>query len=301
VIGDVSTELGDYLAELPSDASSLETKLARQGELRVLTRKYAADIDAVLAWARESRERLVALDVSEETLAGLERRVAELEVDLVAAATELSKVRSKAAKGLAKAVTAELSGLAMADAQFTVTVSPLTVRGDDAAPITLPSGVTVHAGSDGADAVEFGFAAHRGTDVLPLSKSASGGELSRVMLALEVVLAASVEGTTMVFDEVDAGVGGRAAVQIGRRLARLARTHQVIVVTHLPQVAAYADIHLVVDSAGRNSASGVRRLDDEDRVAELARMLAGLGDSDSGRAHARELLSAAQEDREKVS
>ena len=106
----------------------------------------------------------------------------------------------------------------------------------------------MHAGRDGVDAVEFGFTAHRGTDVLPLNKSASGGELSRVMLALEVVLAASAEGTTMVFDEVDAGVGGRAAVQIGRRLARLARTHQVIVVTHLPQVAAYADIHLVVDS-----------------------------------------------------
>jgi DNA repair protein RecN (Recombination protein N) len=133
--------------------------------------------------------------------------------------------------------------------------------------------------------------------VLPLSKSASGGELSRVMLALEVVLAASTEGTTMVFDEVDAGVGGRAAVQIGRRLARLASTHQVIVVTHLPQVAAYADVHLVVDSGGRIKASGVRRLDDEDRVAELARMLAGLGESDSGRAHARELLEAAQQQR----
>ncbi len=146
--------------------------------------------------------------------------------------------------------------------------------------------------------MEFGFAAHRGTDVLPLNKSASGGELSRVMLALEVVLAASTEGTTMVFDEVDAGVGGRAAVQIGRRLARLARTHQVIVVTHLPQVAAYADVHLVVDSGGRTKASGVRRLDDDDRVAELARMLAGLGESDSGRAHARELLEAAQQQRE---
>ncbi len=301
VIGDVSTELGQYLSELPSDASTLETKLARQSELRALTRKYAADIDGVLSWARESRERLAQLDVSEETLAALEHRVAELETEVAAAATELSKLRTKAAKGLAKAVTAELSGLAMADAEFTVTVSPLTARGDDTAPITLPSGATVHAGSDGADAVEFGFSAHRGTDVLPLNKSASGGELSRVMLALEVVLAASVEGTTMVFDEVDAGVGGRAAVQIGRRLARLARTHQVIVVTHLPQVAAYADIHLVVDSAGRNSASGVRRLGDEDRIAELARMLAGLGDSDSGRAHARELLDAAQEDREKVS
>ena len=105
----------------------------------------------------------------------------------------------------------------------------------------------MHAGRDGVDDVEFGFAAHRGSDILPLNKSASGGELSRVMLALEVVLAASTEGTTMVFDEVDAGVGGRAAVEIGRRLARLARTHQVIVVTHLPQVAAYADVHLVVD------------------------------------------------------
>ena len=216
---------------------------------------------------------------------------------VVSAAAELTKARTKGAKGLAKAVTAELTGLAMAGAEFTVSVATIAARADDSAPIRLPSGVTVHAGHGGVDAVEFGFAAHRGTDVLPLSKSASGGELSRVMLALEVVLAASAEGTTMVFDEVDAGVGGRAAVQIGRRLARLARTHQVIVVTHLPQVAAYADVHLVVDSGGRNKSSGVRRLDDDDRVAELARMLAGLGESDSGRAHARELLDAAQNDR----
>jgi DNA repair protein RecN (Recombination protein N) len=297
VIGDVSTELGRYLAELPSDASTLEARLARQSELRLLTRKYAADIDGVLAWARDSRDRLAQLDVSEEALAGLERQVKELEGQVLSAATELTKARTKSAKGLAKAVTAELSGLAMSEAQFTVEVAPLSARADDSAPLTLPTGVTVHAGHDGVDAVEFGFAAHRGTDVLPLTKSASGGELSRVMLALEVVLAASAEGTTMVFDEVDAGVGGRAAVQIGRRLARLAQTHQVIVVTHLPQVAAYADVHLVVDGAGRNTASGVRRLDDENRVAELARMLAGLGESDSGRAHARELLSAAQKDR----
>jgi DNA repair protein RecN (Recombination protein N) len=297
VVADVSTELGDYLAELPSDASTLENKLARQGELRTLTRKYAADINGVLEWARESRDRLAQLDVSEEALADLERRVEELQTQVVAAATELTKVRTKAAKGLSKAVTAELSGLAMADAEFTVSVAPLPARADDSAPVTLPSGTPVHAGHDGVDAVEFGFAAHRGTDILPLSKSASGGELSRVMLALEVVLSASAEGTTMVFDEVDAGVGGRAAVQIGRRLARLARTHQVIVVTHLPQVAAYADVHLAVDSGGRSKASGVRRLDDDDRVAELARMLAGLGESDSGRAHARELLEAAQKER----
>jgi DNA repair protein RecN (Recombination protein N) len=174
----------------------------------------------------------------------------------------------------------------------------MLARDDDSAPLRLATGETAHAGSDGVDAVDFGFTAHRGTDVLPLSKSASGGELSRVMLALEVVLAASAEGTTMVFDEVDAGVGGRAAVQIGRRLGRLARTHQVIVVTHLPQVAAYADVHLVVDSSG--GSSEVRRLDDDDRVAELARMLAGLGESDTGRAHARELLAAAQEEQADV-
>ena len=297
VIANVSSDLGTYLSGLPSDASALETKLARQAELRTLTRKYAPDIDGVLRWARESRDRLAALDVSEETLADLDRRVTELEAKVVATAADLTKARTKAAKGLSKAVTGELAGLAMADAEFTVTVGPLTARADDSAPVTMPTGDTVHAGHDGVDNVEFGFAAHRGTDVLPLNKSASGGELSRVMLALEVVLAASAEGTTMVFDEVDAGVGGRAAVQIGRRLARLARSHQVIVVTHLPQVAAYADVHLAVTSGGKNKASGVRRLEDDDRVAELARMLAGLGESDSGRAHARELLDAAQKDR----
>ncbi|MEE6167639.1 MULTISPECIES: DNA repair protein RecN [unclassified Mycolicibacterium] len=298
VISDVAAELGHYLDELPSDASTLETKLARQAELRTLTRKYAADIDGVLAWARDAADRLAQLDVSEETLATLERRVGELETQVVAAAGELTKVRVKAAKGLAKAVTAELAGLAMANAIFSINVTPMPARADDSSPVTLPDGTVVHAGHDGVDAVEFGFTAHRGADVLPLTKSASGGELSRVMLALEVVLSASAEGTTMVFDEVDAGVGGRAAVQIGRRLARLARTHQVIVVTHLPQVAAYADAHLLVDAGdGRRKSSGVRRIDDDERVAELARMLAGLGESDSGRAHARELLEAAQQER----
>jgi DNA repair protein RecN (Recombination protein N) len=173
----------------------------------------------------------------------------------------------------------------------------MSARPDDSAPLVVPPGITVHAGSSGTDMVEFGFTAHKGAAVLPVSKSASGGELSRLMLALEVVLAASAEGTTMVFDEVDAGVGGRAAVQIGRRLARLARTHQVIVVTHLPQVAAYADVHLLVDTGGHDGTSVVRRLDDDARVAELARMLAGLGESDTARAHARELLETAEAER----
>jgi DNA repair protein RecN (Recombination protein N) len=300
VVVDAAGELGGFLEELPVDASALEAKLARQAELRTLTRKYAADIDGVLAWAGESRQRLAQLDVSEEGLAALAGRVDELARELAGAAVDLSAVRRKAAKRLAKEVTAELAGLAMADAQFSIDVAvdavPDAASSDDAATLRLPSGELVRAGADGVDQVEFGFAAHRGMDQLPLAKSASGGELSRVMLALEVVLAASAAGTTMVFDEVDAGVGGRAAVQIGRRLARLARTHQVIVVTHLPQVAAYADVHLVVHGAGPKGTSVVRRVADDERVAELARMLAGLGESDSGRAHARELLEAAQKD-----
>jgi DNA repair protein RecN (Recombination protein N) len=301
VVVDAAGELGGFLEELPVDASALESKLARQAELRTLTRKYAADIDGVLAWARESRERLAQLDVSEEGLVALAVRVDELARELAGAAVDLSNIRRKAAKRLAKEVTAELSGLAMADAQFSIDVAVdiASAADDAAAALMLPSGELARAGADGVDQVEFGFAAHRGMDQLPLAKSASGGELSRVMLALEVVLAASRKetvGTTMVFDEVDAGVGGRAAVQIGRRLARLARTHQVIVVTHLPQVAAYADVHLVVHGAGPKGTSVVRRVSADERVAELARMLAGLGESDSGRAHARELLDAAQKD-----
>ncbi|OBA60966.1 DNA repair protein RecN [Mycobacterium sp. 1100029.7] len=301
VVVDAAQELGGYLDELPVDASALESKLARQAELRTLTRKYAADVEGVLRWAAESRDRLAQLDVSEEGLAALQRRADQLATELSDAAVDLSKCRRKAAKRLAKEVTAELAGLAMADAEFTIEVSTeFAADNDDPAVLRLPTGETAHAGIDGVDLVEFGFAAHRGMTVLPLAKSASGGELSRVMLALEVVLAASrriSQGTTMVFDEVDAGVGGRAAVQIGRRLARLARTHQVIVVTHLPQVAAYADVHLVVHAAGPRGTSVVRRVKDDERVAELARMLAGLGDSDSGRAHARELLDGAQNDK----
>ena len=305
VVGDVARELGSYLDDLPTGADALDAKLARQAELRSLTRKYAADIDGVLAWAAQSRDRLTQLDVSEEALAELARRVDALGEQVAKTATDLSATRTKAAGGLAKAVSAELSGLAMADAEFSIGVSTSPAAAEDPAALRLPSGQTVHAGADGIDDVEFGLAPHRGMTVLPLAKSASGGELSRVMLALEVVLATSSlsasarqsAGTTMVFDEVDAGVGGRAAVQIGRRLARLARTHQVIVVTHLPQVAAYADVHLMVEPTGRQGASGVRRLEDDDRVGELARMLAGLGETDTARAHARELLDAAREDR----
>jgi DNA repair protein RecN (Recombination protein N) len=166
-------------------------------------------------------------------------------------------------------------------------------------PSLTVAGVECGVTADGADEVELRLVAHPGAPALPLQKGASGGELSRVMLAIEVVFAGSGGPPTLVFDEVDSGVGGQAAVEIGKRLARLARSHQVLVVTHLPQVAAFADQHLVVakDTGGAVTTSGVRVVADTDRSRELARMLAGLPDSDLGIAHAEELIAVA--DREK--
>ncbi|WP_159839716.1 DNA repair protein RecN [Nocardia sp. CY41] len=296
VVVDVTTELSSYLSDLPSDPGALDSLLTRQAELKTLTRKYAADIDGVLAWAQEARTRLGSLDVSEEALAKLAAEVDTAAERVREAAKKLSAARRKAAGKLAAAVSAELGGLAMGKARLEAEVRPVLAGAQDSAPLTV-DGRELHAGAMGIDEAEFRLAAHSGAQSLPLSKSASGGELSRVMLALEVVLAGSEHGATMVFDEVDAGVGGRAAVEIGRRLARLARTHQVIVVTHLPQVAAFADTHLVVDKSddGKGAVnSGVRALTNDERVVELARMLAGLDDTETGRAHAEELLATAR-------
>ncbi|WP_280215873.1 DNA repair protein RecN [Nocardia cyriacigeorgica] len=299
VVVDLITELSGYLSDLPSDPGALDSMLTRQAELKTLTRKYAPDIDGVIAWAEESRARLESLDVSEETLASLAKEV-EVAADKVrAAASKLTAARTKAAGKLAEAVSAELGGLAMGKARLEVVVRPVPAAPQDSAPLTIGD-AELHAGSTGVDEVEFRLSAHSGAQSLPLSKSASGGELSRVMLALEVVLAGGEHGATMVFDEVDAGVGGRAAVEIGRRLARLARTHQVIVVTHLPQVAAFADTHLVVNKSDDGDGavnSGVRALTNDERVIELARMLAGLDDTETGRAHAEELLQIARSER----
>lgn len=298
VVTDLTAELSDYLSGLPTDPNALDSLLSRQAELKTLTRKYAADVDGVLAWADQARERLGKIDVSADALAELAKRVDESAQALAAAAVKLSAARVKAATKLSKAVSTELGGLAMGKARLEVEVREIAAGPQDPSPLTI-DGRDLHAGSSGVDEVEFRLSAHSGAQSLPISKSASGGELSRVMLALEVVLAGSERGATMVFDEVDAGVGGRAAVEIGRRLARLARTHQVIVVTHLPQVAAFADTHLVVDKSDKRGVvnSGVRTLTDDERVIELARMLAGLDDTETGRAHAEELLATANAER----
>ena len=278
VLSDVSAELGSYTSSLPSDPEELEKLLQRQQEIKGLTRKYAPDAAGVVAWRDKAGERLAKIDTSEGAVEKLKAKVAELERSMRKQAAALTKARTKAAGKLGAAVTEELHGLAMPKAQLSVNVTQAQY------------------GRDGADAVEILLAPNSALEPKPLATSASGGELSRVMLALEVILSESSSGATLVFDEVDAGVGGRAAVEIGRRLARLARGNQVIVVTHLPQVAAYADTHLHVskDIGDVAVTSGVAALQREERIEELARMMAGMDDSDTGRAHAAELFERAQ-------
>ncbi|MXP24012.1 DNA repair protein RecN [Gordonia sp. HNM0687] len=301
VITDVGEELSSFLSDLPADAEELDKLLTRQADLKALVRKYAPDIDGVIAWRDAAAARLAEIDDPQHSIEELEAAAAAARDRVTEAAAKLRRRRRTAAKSMSTKVSAELGGLAMGDAALAVEVALEPAADTDRLAIEI-EGTRAHAGTAGADRVEFSLLAHKGATPLPIARSASGGELSRLMLAMEVVLAAPTSGSVMVFDEVDAGVGGRAAVEIGRRLARLARAHQVIVVTHLPQVAAFADNHLVIGknaAKGRNRphASTVRTLDRDERVAELARMLAGLGDSDTGRAHAEELLATAETER----
>ncbi|HEX4288225.1 MAG TPA: DNA repair protein RecN [Trebonia sp.] len=236
------------------------------------------DIAYVLEWARLAADRVTDLDNDDDTITALTAEEAELAAQVTDLAGRLTRLRAEAGERFAADVTAELTALAMPHARISVALTALA-----------------EPGPHGADDVEIRLASNPGAPTLPLHKGASGGELSRVMLAIEVVFAGADPVPTFVFDEVDAGVGGKAAVEIGRRLAKLARLAQVIVVTHLPQVAAFADNHLVVakSSDGSITSTSVIRLDHEARVRELSRMLAGLEDSEFGQAHAAELLAMA--------
>ncbi|WP_203789255.1 DNA repair protein RecN [Paractinoplanes rishiriensis] len=293
LVGDVSAELSAYLSSLDADPARLEQIYERRAVLRGLTRKYADDVEGVIAWADNARSRLAALDTSDELLEELDKERQRLAAQVGELAVRLTTARAEAATRFSEAVSVELAGLAMPHARVEVAVLPRPAGKDD--PTVTVDGAELGVGPDGADEVELRLRAHPGAPSLPLQKGASGGELSRVMLAIEVVFAGAGGPPTLVFDEVDAGVGGTAAVEIGRRLARLARTHQVLVVTHLPQVAAFADRHLVVakDTGGAITTSGVRIVEETERARELARMLAGLPDSDLGIAHAEELLAVA--------
>jgi DNA repair protein RecN (Recombination protein N) len=287
---DLAQELASYAAGIDADPRRLAVAQDRLALLTTLVRRHGADdVDGVLTWASSASDRLLALDGTGDAVAALTLEETALAAELAQVAAALTKARVKASIRFGKAVTAELVELAMPHA-----VVSAEVRQRPSEDGLLVGDVRLAAGPDGTDDVELLLVPHPGAPARALHKGASGGELSRIMLAVEVVFAGTDAVPVMVFDEVDAGVGGKAAVEVGKRLARLARDHQVIVVTHLPQVAAFADTHLQVVKAddGTITRSGIAHLDDEGRVAELSRMMAGL-DSGLARGHAEELLAAA--------
>ena len=272
---DLAQSLAGYLADLdetgPQELAVVEE---RRAELATLSRVHGS-VDAAIELLRTGSARLAELDDDGDRVERLaqERDAAASVLD--GAADALTAARAAAAERLGAAVTEELRALALPDARLEVQVAPGT-----------PSAA-------GRDDVTILLAPHPGAEPRPVAKGASGGELSRVMLALEVVIAGTDPVPTFVFDEVDAGIGGAAAIEVGRRLARLAESSQVVVVTHLAQVAAFAGNHLTVVKAndGSVTASSVRRLEGADREAEMARLLSGMSDSEAALTHARELLS----------
>ena len=271
---DASVALSGYLADLDeSGPHELAAVDERRAVLAGLTRTHGS-LDAALSLLETGSARLVELDDDGDRLQRLETQRDAAAADLDAAAETLTAARREAAERLGAAVTEELHALALPDARLTVDVAPAPAAGH------------------GRDEVSILLAPHPGADPRPVSRGASGGELSRVMLAIEVVIAGVDPVPTFVFDEVDAGIGGAAAIEVGRRLARLAESSQVIAVTHLAQVAAFAGNHLTVvkGNDGAVTASSVRRLDGAEREAEMARLLSGLSDSDAALTHARELL-----------
>jgi DNA repair protein RecN (Recombination protein N) len=289
-LADVAADVTSYLDQLEADPARLAVVQERIAKLSGLTKRYGPDIAGVLAWADEARSRLETLGDDEGLIAALAARRDGVLRRLTDAATELSSVRGSAAARLGVAVGKELAGLAMPHAALTVALT----RRDDPHGIVV-GGTSVAFGPSGVDEVELQLAAHQGAPARPLHRGASGGELSRVMLALEIVLAGADPVPTFVFDEVDAGVGGRAAVEVGSRLAALAGSAQVLVVTHLPQVAAFADRHVVVAKPDRGvvTSSAVAVANGDDRLRELSRMLAGQEDSELARGHAEELIALA--------
>jgi len=291
-VADLASSLRAYAEAVLVDPERLDLVQARIALLRDLLRKYGVDEAAVLAHAVRSHQRLTELEGGTLRSEALEAEAAALRRKLAEQGAALSEKRSAAATRLAAALTDELTDLAMPHARVLVAVE------QDEVPDGLELGERrVAASEDGLDRIEMQLSANPGLPLRPLGRAASGGELSRVMLALRVVLAGVDRTPTLVFDEVDAGVGGRTAVAVGRRLAMLARHHQVLVVTHLPQIAAFADRHFSVekfaDAGQGQTRTGVRLLDGGGRVHELSRMLSGMEDSGLAQAHAEELLAAA--------
>lgn len=279
-LNETSASISGYLASLDSEGGQeLERVQQRRADLTSAMRKYGPTLEEVISYFENSGARLLELDSSDKEIQELTALEQSLGKQATTLAKTITELRTKAASALAKSVTGELAALAMTGASLEVTVSQSS-----------------ELGATGADQVAILLSAYPGAEARPLGKGASGGELSRIMLAIEVVLAGSELAPTFIFDEVDAGVGGAAATEVGKRLATLAQSAQVIVVTHLPQVAAFATRHLRVlkSVSDQYTSTDIVRLEGEAVVEELARMLSGLSESESGKTHAKELLDLAQ-------
>lgn len=278
-IGEVAAGLSGYLASLDVDTNQLETIQNRRAALNQAMRRFGPTLDEVISFRESASSRLLELDSSGDEIERLTAEEASLRESTIKLAAELTSLRKQAAAKLSVEVTAELESLAMNGSALVVEVS-----------------TSDELRETGSDTVSIQLSAYPGAEPRPIGKGASGGELSRIMLAIEVVLAQSELAPTFIFDEVDAGVGGAAATEVGKRLAKLAKSAQVIVVTHLPQVAAFANRHLRVlkSTSHEFTASDVVRLEGEAVVEELTRMLSGLSESATGRSHAQELLELAK-------
>jgi DNA repair protein RecN (Recombination protein N) len=290
LIDDAARELTSYLTALEADPGKLDALQSRKAEINAFLKKYggagAGDEELILlaARAKGAKEAIADLNGGEDRIKELQTELTGLKKELLKNAKSLTDLRNAAALSLSKAVTAEIAALAMPHTIFSIAITSADYEGS-----LKESDFT----NLGCDEVAMQIQGHKGAPLISLGKGASGGEMSRIMLALEVVLAQTHPVGTYIFDEVDAGVGGKAAIEVGRRLAALAKHTQVIVVTHLPQVAAWADTHFVVkkSSDGSVSQSDVTKLEDKARVEEIARMLAGLEGSASAQEHAAELLA----------
>ena len=290
ILDDASTDLASYATSLEADPDRLNVLQERKAELNSFLKRWAGagepDEELVLlaAKAKSAKEAIADLQGGDERTAEIEAELVTAKKSLLESAKKLSAARNKAAATLSSEVTNEIKALAMPHTQFFTEVATPDYSG-----ALKESDFTVL----GCDEVSMQIQGQIDGPKIALGKGASGGEMSRIMLALEVVIAKSHPVGTYIFDEVDAGVGGKAAIEVGKRLHALSQNAQVIVVTHLPQVAAWADTHFLVSksSDGTIVASGVTRLSDSARVEEIARMLAGLEGSSSAREHAAELLA----------
>ncbi len=273
-VDEASSALRRFAGSLEPDPERLSAIEERLDTLAKLKKKYGSTLEDVLAYRESAGAELDGLEGSEYEVEGLEKEITESAAGLEESATRLSEGRAKGAAGLSRKVEAELSGLGMKKARFEVSFEPLASLGPR-----------------GAERAEFLISANPGEPPRPLAKVASGGELSRVMLALKVVLARADSVPTLIFDEVDSGVGGTTATEVGKKLKEASLGRQVLCITHLPQIASVANAHFLVEKTaqGGRTKVAVRRLDKEERVREVARMLGGEG-SKTASAHAEELV-----------